>query len=341
MENCKVVRSFNDIDLNRWEEFVVAHPNGNVFQSSYYYEVIKKTKNWTPLGYFLINNGVIVGSLLVILQKEYDGLLGYFSSRAIIWGGPLIKNNDSELFSLLMRAFVQDIKRKAIYVQFRNLYGVSHGPTEFIPYKFKCEERLTIIIDLANSFESIFNNFHKSKKRNFTKSSNKGVIFSEIKDPEAIQQAYQLIQMTYSRILLPVPGCSHFIALAEESNRGICKFFAVYYEAEIIGVRVELLYNGLVYDYYAGHDENHSNKYPNDYLITNILQWGTEGNWKLFDFGGAGKPGVPYAVRDYKLKFSDNLVKVSRYTRINNKVLYYFAVAGFFLWKKTKRALKF
>ena len=325
------------VDLKLWDEFVLNHPYGTIFQSSNYYEIIKKTKNWNPSLYLIFLEGEIVASLLVVVQKEYRGLLGYLSSRAIIWGGPLIKNNDLSIFEFLMDFAVKDIQAKSIYIQFRNLFNVQDYNKSFKKYGFYKEDHLNILIDLSNPFEYIFDNFHKSKKRNFTKSINKGVIFKEITDRDHIQESYNLILNTYSRILLPIPHISHFFALSDLIDKEICKFFAVYYENIIIGVRIELLYNGIVYDYYAGNDETHSNKYPNDFLIANILKWGSENKYKTFDFGGAGKPDVPYSVRDHKLKFSKNLVQFGRYTRINKRVLYYFAIFGFNLWKKIRK----
>ena len=337
IKNHSFIKSIDDIEIDEWEKFVLKHPQGCIFQSSHFYEIIKKTKNWNPYSYFILVKGQIVASLLVVLQKEYKGVIGYLTSRAIIWGGPLVKDNDLNLFDLLMDFFVNDIKKKSIYIQFRNLSNIKFYQSSFNKNKFYYEKHLNILIKLTSPFELIFDSFHKSKRRNFTKSTNKGVIFKEIYDKDAVYDAYNLVLKTYSRIELPVPDISHFIALSELINKQMCKFFAVYFENIMIGVRVELLYNGIIYDYYAGADNSHSNKFPNDYLITNILKWGSDNNWIIFDFGGAGKPNKPYSVRDYKLKFSNNLVQFGRYTKINNKVLYALAVFGFYIWKISKK----
>ena len=91
------------------------------------------------------------------------------------------------------------------------------------------------------------------------------------------------------------------------------KVFVVEIEGTIIGTRVELCFKDLVYDWYAGADDNYKNHYPNDVLPYSILIWGKENGFKSFDFGGAGKPDVPYGVRDHKLKFGGQMVEYGRF----------------------------
>ena len=50
--------------------------------------------------------------------------------------------------------------------------------------------------------------------------------------------------------------------------------------------------------------------------------WGKEHGYKKFDFGGAGKPGVPYSVRDYKMKFGGKVVNYGRYEKIHKSILF-------------------
>ena len=76
-------------------------------------------------------------------------------------------------------------------------------------------------------------------------------------------------------------------------------------------------------DWYAGADDNYLEFRPNDVLVWEVLKWGKISNYSLFDFGGAGKPNVPYGVRDYKLKFGGELVNFGRFEIVNKPVLYF------------------
>jgi lipid II:glycine glycyltransferase (peptidoglycan interpeptide bridge formation enzyme) len=47
-------------------------------------------------------------------------------------------------------------------------------------------------------------------------------------------------------------------------------------------------------------------------LAWHALAWGSEHGFRVMDFGGAGKPGEDYGVRDFKAKFKGDLVNYGR-----------------------------
>jgi hypothetical protein len=46
------------------------------------------------------------------------------------------------------------------------------------------------------------------------------------------------------------------------------------------------------------------------------IKWAHENGFAIYDTGGAGWPGVPYGVRDYKSIFGGELVRYGRYRKI-------------------------
>ena len=95
MNNQALISDSNKIDKTKWSEFVYNHPHGNVFQTPEMYEVYQSTKNYEPVFLAVVNNrDEIAGTLLAVIQKEYSGVLGNFTARSIIHGGPLIKDDD-------------------------------------------------------------------------------------------------------------------------------------------------------------------------------------------------------------------------------------------------------
>ena len=99
----KVITEYKNIDINKWSKFVENHPNGNVFQTPDMYEVYKNSKHWNPV-VLVVEDGEknIVGSLLAVIQKEHGGIVGKFSARSIIWGGPLINSNNFAILDILL-----------------------------------------------------------------------------------------------------------------------------------------------------------------------------------------------------------------------------------------------
>ena len=72
-------------DTKLWGEFVLHHPQGNIFQTPEMAEVYKRTKNYEPVTLAAISD---TGEMLAVLQavviKEISGFLGSFSARAVI-----------------------------------------------------------------------------------------------------------------------------------------------------------------------------------------------------------------------------------------------------------------
>lgn len=98
-----------------------------------------------------------------------------------------------------------------------------------------------------------------------------------------------------------------------------------------------LAYGDWLFDYYAGAYSQYYKKYPNDLLPWAVFLWAKRQGFTHFDFGGAGKPDVPYGVRDYKKQFGGELVCFGRYERVNHPKTFAVANQFFTLWRWLRR----
>ena len=106
-------------------------------------------------------------------------------------------------------------------------------------------------------------------------------------------------------------------------------FILAYIEGKPVAVSVELLYKDVIYGWYNGMDRAYSSYSPNELIMWHILRWGAENNYRLYDFGGAGKPDEDYGVRDFKAKFGGDLVNYGRNKYIASPSLYKFTEFGY------------
>ena len=111
-------------------------------------------------------------------------------------------------------------------------------------------------------------------------------------------------------------------------------FFGAYFNGKMIAGQVRLCYKDTVYAWYSGSESNYFSKKPNDFLLGNVLLWSKQNNFKTFDFGGAGKPNVPFGVRDYKLKFGGKLVSYGRYEIAHKRLLMTIGRNAYELYKR-------
>jgi len=304
-----------DFKLNQWNDFVIKHPLGNIFQTPEMYEVYLKTKNYEPILVTVINNNEIKGILLACNIKE-NRFLGSLTSRSIIIGGPLIKNNDSLILTQLLKKYEQKIKKKVVYSQIRNLVDTSNLKQTFIDNGFDYDEHLNILINLEKSEQELWDAMTRDRKKSIKKGQKELEVklISYENNEYQIDSIYNLLRVVYKRVRLPLPSKEYFLNVMKSLYpKGYIKIFGAYKYNVLVGVRLVLCYKRLIYDWYAGANDDFLEYRPNDTLIWNILKWGRENGYKQFDFGGAGKPNVPYGVRDFKIKFGGEMVCFGRY----------------------------
>ena len=337
MNDYSVITNGNNIDKKKWSEFVYSHPHGNIFQTPEMYEVYQNTKGYEPVILSVLNNkGKILGALLAAIQKEYSGLLGNFTARSIIQGGPLIKNDDPNILDLILKEYNKIIKKKAIYSQFRNFWDWYDSQNIFTQSGFKYEDHLNILIDLTKSEEQLWKEVHSNRRNEVRRARKEETYFSVDHTKDSLKKCYGILQEVYDRAKLPFPGYNLFYNLYCMNSNSKLIIFCAYYEGEIIGCMLALAFKDKIYDFYAGSMRKFYNKYPNDLIPWEVFIWGKENGYKVFDFGGAGKPYKPYGVRDYKKKFGGEFVNYGRFEKVHKPILFKIAKAGFTIWQKVK-----
>lgn len=319
----QVITDANLVDKKKWSDFVENHAQGNIFQTPEMYDLYLKTDLHDPIVIFAVKADCIKGLLLAVIQKEFDGWIGKLTSRSIIWGGPLV--NDPGTADLLLFEYNKLIKRKAIYSQFRNIFPVDNLKKAFEKSGFVLNEHLNILIDLTKDEETLWIGIHKNRKKEIKKGIKKGLVVRQIKIGEEnnLFEIYQQLKKLYNKIGLPIPAYSFFQnAIFILEPKGLLKTFIARVNDKLVALRMVLTYKNLIYDWYAASDDEYLGYRPNDILPWEILKWGCKNGYERFDFGGAGKPGIHYGVRDYKLKFGGDLVNFGRFEKTHNSILY-------------------
>ena len=104
-----------------------------------------------------------------------------------------------------------------------------------------------------------------------------------------------------------------------------------------VAASVDLVYKNTIYGWYQGSNREYASCKPNELLLWHVLQWGSDNGYRQFDFGGAGKPGVEYGVRDFKAKFGGTLVNYGRNTCVHAPFRLRFSRRGYELVRRLAR----
>jgi lipid II:glycine glycyltransferase (peptidoglycan interpeptide bridge formation enzyme) len=68
--------------------------------------------------------------------------------------------------------------------------------------------------------------------------------------------------------------------------------------------------------------------YPSVVATYAAIEYAKQNGLPLFDFMGAGKPDIPYGVRDFKMEFGGHLVEHGRFLCVRKPLLYWIGELG-------------
>jgi hypothetical protein len=144
-----------------------------------------------------------------------------------------------------------------------------------------------------------------------------------------------LLRQTYAAARVPLADISLFqAALDILLPRNMIRLFVARVEGRVAACTLDLLYKDTVYGWYGATDRDFNRYSPNDVLTWNVLEWASKSGYRVYDFGGAGKPDEKYGVRDYKAKFAGDLVEYGRNTCVHAPVLLTASKMGYSLFRR-------
>ena len=229
-----------------WSDFVLSHPDGNIFQSPEYSELCSSYPLYEAIAIAVTDNDIIKGVLVGVIQKEYPGLAGRLTARAVVMGGPLAAYNDHGIASLLAERFIQLTGGKVLFSQYRNLFDT--GPFEgvFRQLSYSYEEHLDILIPLNRPVGEILASFHPTRRKQIGRAYRRGItVEAGIRPDKALMnECMPLLKDTYRRTGLPLPEEVWFSLAADILGKGcMLKIFVARVGSELAGFRMVLCYN--------------------------------------------------------------------------------------------------
>lgn len=334
---CKMEDEFSLIDTKQWSDFVREHPEGNFFQTPEFYKFIAGLPGFKPVVIAaLAEDGSVCGILTGMIQTEKGFLKSKFSSRLIIRGGPLIAETSPELTAQLLAALIKKYGRQCIYFEFRNLHSLKDKHQYFLSHRFRFCEYLDVIID-AEKFKQSIQKLSSGKKRQIKKSLDSKASIVENPTIEQVKKFYLILEELYhKKVKKPLPGWSFFEKFYQQPHLG--SYFLIEYSGQIVGgIMCPIYDNKIIYEWYiAGEDGIHQGVYPSILATWAPIDYALKNGLSQFDFLGAGKPDEDYGVREFKTSFGGDLVNYGRYTRVNNRLLYFIGKTGLAVLKKIK-----
>ena len=301
-----------------WDILMKESSTGTWFQSEEAWRFYCACAEWlTPFHTEVKRGKRIVGMVTGYVTKEQRTWKQRFSCRAVINGGPLLAADATieEVKELLLmtEAEVNRLsKGQIIYIETRNFVDLSPWREAFEQAGWEYKAHYDIHVDCRDE-ERLWQRMHESKKRAIARG---GV---EEERGRGVGEWYALLEELYKtkvhRPLWPRAFFERAIEMGvgellvikgveEERSRGVGK---------IMGGMFVVKDEKRVYEWYV------VGSVPVTYAG---LKYAMETGREVFDFMGAGEPGKPYGVRDFKMQFGGELKELGRWIRVCKRGYY-------------------
>jgi serine/alanine adding enzyme len=304
------------LPVEKWKCFVDQHSNGNIFHTPEMYEVFCRARNHEPDLWAALSGDRVLALLLPVQIHLLPGLLRPLTTRAIAYGSVLYAQDQDgkEGLEKLLIAYRQSMKKKSLFIEMRNLYDLSAIQELLGNCQYSYVDYLNYLVDTSLPVDQVWNNIHKSAQKNISKALNKKQFeVIEAQDASQIENCYRILKKTYANAHIPLADFTMFEAAFNILYpKNMVRFLLGRADGQDVAASVVLLYKDVIYGWYRGFDRAYASYLPNDLMVWDMLKWGAENQYHIFDFGGAGRPDEKYGPREFKAKFGGKQVNFGR-----------------------------
>lgn len=314
------ILTYDQIDRQQWSELVQMSETGTWFQSPEAYDFFASLPElMDPFVYGLERAGKLCAVCVGYVTKERSAIKQFFTRRAIIIGGPMVAINCAkEDVTELLNHIREDLEQKSIYIETRNFNDFSPWKEAFETAEFTYQPHLNFHVDPS------VNNLSDNRKRQLKKSdATTELAVSE----QEIREWYKVLAELYrTKVKTPLWPIEFFL---EAYRQGIAKFLLVMHEGQIIGGSMVVSDERTVYEWFeCGLNAQYKDQYPSVMATYAGIQLAKQTGCTRYDMMGAGEPGVPYGVRDFKAEFGGQLVEHGRFLCVTKPLLYKIGTIG-------------
>jgi serine/alanine adding enzyme len=332
------------LDKGQWRDFVDRNPKGNIFHTPEMFQVFARAKGHQPTLWAVTDSGSgqVLALLLPVQITLMDGLLRRLTTRAVAYGSVLCApgSEGEEALAMLLQAYRQEAKGDALFTELRNLSDLGGLQSILNANGFVYKDHLDYLIDLDRPPEAVLQSIGRRTRKKIRRALRQGqVVIEEANQSEQVVLCYGLLKRTYAVAKVPLADRSLFEAAFDVLHpRGMIKFLLARVDDFYVAGSAELVYKDIIYGWYGGMDRTYSDYIPNELLLWHIFEWGTKNGYKVYDFGGAGKPDEEYGVRDFKAKFGGKLVCYGRNTLVHAPGMLTISKWGYQVYQKLRKA---
>ena len=329
------ILTYNQIDRQQWSTLVQTSEMGTWFQSPEAYDFFASMPElMEPFAYAAEESGELRAVCVGYVTQERSAIKQFFTRRAIIIGGVVVAANCAkEDIAILLGYIRKDLEQKSIYIETRNFNDYSDLKEAFETVGFAYKPHLNFHFDCTDH-EAMWTGLSETRKRQIHKAQKNGVVIEEAQTEQEITDWYAILLDLYRRkVKTPLFPLSFFLAFFRQ-KRGI--YLLVKSEGKVIGgIMCPIKDQQCIYEWFVcGMDSSYKSFSPSVMATWAAMEYAHTHQLPRFDIMGAGEPGVPYGVRDFKAEFGGQLVEYGRFLCVCKPMLYQIGKLGVKILKR-------
>lgn len=323
LRNMQVITNPQQIDRQAWQQLIDNSPTATWFQTPAAYDFYASLPDlMTPFVVAIQEGSDLKGIAVGYITREKNALKQFLTRRAVIIGGPMLSNQATpEEVKSLMSSVKSSLRSKAIFVETRNFNDYSDYRKAFEQSGFSYVPHYDFHVD-TTSEEVIDSKLGKNRKRDIRTSFRDGVTIIEKPTLQQVKEWYEILLDLYlTKVKTPLFPWHFFEQLYTVDS---ARFLLTEFNGKIIGGTLCMVLPKVsLYEWFVcGEDGVYKNIFPSSVATYAGLCHSSKIGCSRFDMMGAGVPGVPYGVRDFKARFGGELKELGRFQYISKPLLY-------------------
>lgn len=282
MATIKFSTKLNNPD--KWDEFVQAHPDGSLWHSSGFLDVIQKVFGYRS--HFIWAE----------VEEKILGVLPLFSVSSLFWQSPRMIgvpvstwcgaiSESTEIESLLVekaKELADEMKHQ--YVELRQIQPLDNDLKQKSSY-------VTFLYDLTGGKEKLLAKFEKDTRWAIRKAEKNGLIFES--DCNDVKLFYELYARSLRDLGTPPYPFEFFVELKRTFGEDAL-VSTVRKDGKLLSTCFSIVYKDTLYALLAGAERKYLSLNPYSLMMWQLMAYGCNKQLSRFDFGRSRKNTGPY-----------------------------------------------
>jgi FemAB-related protein (PEP-CTERM system-associated) len=282
-----VVRAFESQDAERWDRFVLEHPDGTFFHQVAWKRVVERTFDHQAQYVFGERDGRIVAVAPVFMVSNWMVGRCLVSSPLASYGG--ICSEDPEAEKALLEFLKWQAQEQQVdYFELRNPVGGT------LPGFLPNPRYSSFSMALSKDPEAVLKGLPKDIRYMIRKAEKADLHVR--RGPELVDEFYKLFAINMRRLGTPVFPRALFANLLEEFGKQI-DVLVVYAGSEPVASAVSFLFRDTMHPYYIGSLPLARTLAANNFLWWELIKFAAQSGMNTFDFGRSKKGTGAYAFK--------------------------------------------